>query len=215
MHVSRAKQLVKVRKTEHDSYHLHRKERIEAARIRRDTNKLKHFYQRLLHRYNLSIQTYTQLLQQQNYECALCCSKFKLETSNSKEKPHVDHLHNLDKQNILYVRGLLCFNCNAGLGQFNDDSQLIDAALLYLTRQVIVQIVYSKGIKGMQQYFGERCNICKKTSSKLKVDHNHNTGLVRGVLCFKCNIGLGSFRDNIMSLKKAVAYLQRGNYPTT
>jgi hypothetical protein len=61
------------------------------------------------------------------------------------------------------------------------------------------------------------CAICKleeretyKTSPKvLAVDHCHKTGKVRGLLCRKCNVGIGNFKDNILLLKSAISYLQR------
>ena len=40
------------------------------------------------------------------------------------------------------------------------------------------------------------------------VDHNHKTGLVRGILCNSCNRGLGLMDDNIQVLQNAVIYLQ-------
>lgn len=58
------------------------------------------------------------------------------------------------------------------------------------------------------------CAICKKADSggfsfgkKLAIDHDHDTKYVRGLLCQKCNRGLGLFNDNIQRLQSAIKYL--------
>lgn len=43
----------------------------------------------------------------------------------------------------------------------------------------------------------------------LHVDHDHETGFIRGLLCSRCNSGLGHFKDSIRRLLKAIDYLQR------
>lgn len=53
-----------------------------------------------------------------------------------------------------------------------------------------------------------RCLICKRQPSKrFCVDHCHETNQVRGLLCRKCNLGLGHFDDSIWLLRKAIKYL--------
>jgi hypothetical protein len=55
-----------------------------------------------------------------------------------------------------------------------------------------------------------KCPICKTELKKeIHIDHDHLTGQVRGVLCGKCNKGLGQFNDNIESLTNAIKYLSR------
>ncbi|RKZ79018.1 MAG: hypothetical protein DRQ35_05005 [Gammaproteobacteria bacterium] len=61
------------------------------------------------------------------------------------------------------------------------------------------------------------CEICcihqKDLKKALSVDHNHNTGEVRGLLCQACNTGLGNFRDRPETLLAAIQYLEgRGHY---
>jgi hypothetical protein len=59
------------------------------------------------------------------------------------------------------------------------------------------------------------CLICGSHSNThnkaLAVDHNHTTGKIRGLLCAKCNQGLGLFRDDINILTKAIDYLQKND----
>lgn len=57
------------------------------------------------------------------------------------------------------------------------------------------------------------CAICKTTDmsryTKFFVDHDHSTGDVRGLLCNKCNYGLGAMSDSVQKIKMAISYLSR------
>lgn len=56
-----------------------------------------------------------------------------------------------------------------------------------------------------------RCAICfeaPRLGERLAVDHCHETGVVRGLLCRRCNTGIGLLRDDPMVLNAAVAYLE-------
>jgi len=56
------------------------------------------------------------------------------------------------------------------------------------------------------------CMICgiteEEIGKKLDVDHCHNTGKVRGILCNPCNTTLGHAKDNIAILQAAIDYLK-------
>lgn len=58
---------------------------------------------------------------------------------------------------------------------------------------------------------GGRCAICGRHQSEIKrslfIDHCHKTGLVRGLLCHKCNLLLGHSNDNPEILMNAIKYL--------
>lgn len=56
-----------------------------------------------------------------------------------------------------------------------------------------------------------KCKICNEPSKKLDVDHCHNTMKIRGLLCSKCNIGLGHFKDSSESMLRAIQYLKDTN----
>lgn len=51
------------------------------------------------------------------------------------------------------------------------------------------------------------CAICGN-DKKLFIDHDHETGKVRGLLCNYCNTGLGMFFENTKSLASAIVYLE-------
>lgn len=53
------------------------------------------------------------------------------------------------------------------------------------------------------------CSICNKKEEKLCVDHDHKTGKVRGLLCLKCNFGLGFLQDSKILLSSACKYLDK------
>jgi hypothetical protein len=54
---------------------------------------------------------------------------------------------------------------------------------------------------------GGLCAICGRGLGRTDIDHDHNLGFVRGLLCHSCNIGLGAFQDNPAILSKAIQYL--------
>ena len=58
-----------------------------------------------------------------------------------------------------------------------------------------------------------KCAICEREDEGrgrefLHIDHCHDTGRVRGLLCFFCNSGLGKFRDDPKLLLRAIDYLK-------
>lgn len=57
-----------------------------------------------------------------------------------------------------------------------------------------------------------RCAVCYRPAhqnkdGRLAVDHDHITGVVRGLLCTHCNTGIGNFRDSAVRLSNAAHYL--------
>ncbi len=67
-------------------------------------------------------------------------------------------------------------------------------------------------LKAPKRYDLFTCPICTKTTisgiSKIVLDHNHQTGEVRGYLCESCNTGIGRFDDDPELIKKAIKWLK-------
>jgi hypothetical protein len=55
----------------------------------------------------------------------------------------------------------------------------------------------------------EEVNSSRVSSGKLFIDHSHTTGKVRGLLCSKCNHGIGLLNDDTALLQKAIEYLNQ------
>jgi hypothetical protein len=61
---------------------------------------------------------------------------------------------------------------------------------------------------------GGVCAICREARPEertLHVDHDHETGVIRGLLCFRCNNALGDFREEYELFRRAADYLDRDN----
>jgi len=55
-----------------------------------------------------------------------------------------------------------------------------------------------------------RCAICSNIfQNKICIDHDHNTGKIRQLLCVACNAGIGNFKENILILKSAISYIEK------
>jgi len=67
---------------------------------------------------------------------------------------------------------------------------------------------------------GGVCAVCKRPETarnqygikRLAVDHDHETGKVRGLLCSKCNTGLGALDDNTGRLQACINYLNKSKF---
>lgn len=62
------------------------------------------------------------------------------------------------------------------------------------------------------------CAVCEQKEThkhqngkvkNLSVDHNHDTGEIRGLLCFHCNSAIGKFNDSVVLLQRAIDYLKK------
>lgn len=73
--------------------------------------------------FGITLEEYNNMFKHQNGKCAICgIHQFEL-----KKRFSVDHCHRTGK-----IRGLLCGNCNKGLGMFADDTGIVESALYYL-----------------------------------------------------------------------------------
>ena len=77
----------------------------------------------VLKQYGLTLDDYDEMLEEQGNSCAICDVHISALPTNL----HVDHCHTTGK-----VRGLLCNKCNAGLGMYNDNPELLYTAIKYL-----------------------------------------------------------------------------------
>lgn len=101
----------------------------EVQQARRDAglNQQRERDYKLRKAYGLSRQQWHDMLLKQRERCAICAIPFSEAPYNGRVC--VDHDHTSGR-----VRGLLCVDCNHGLGKFKDDTELLMAAVEYLNR---------------------------------------------------------------------------------
>lgn len=72
-----------------------------------------------------------------------------------------------------------------------------------LTRAQVAALLHSQG---------GRCAICRADAPggpHWHCDHNHNNGRVRAVLCHKCNVGIGCFKESPDHMRAALTYIEK------
>ena len=106
-------------------YYSKNKEKVNnRAKAWRKRDHKKYLKYRLQYNFGISLEEYERKLKEQNSKCAICGNS----TNNTL---NVDHCHMTNK-----FRGLLCSNCNTGLGLFKDNIETLQKAIEYLKNAV-------------------------------------------------------------------------------
>ncbi|WP_234040356.1 endonuclease VII domain-containing protein [Micromonospora coerulea] len=83
-------------------------------------------------RYGIGEKEFQELLAEQGGVCAIC---------DGEDPQHLDHDHRTG-----WVRGILCFNCNGGLGQFRDSPARLARAITYLRGTTWQRVLIHPGV---------------------------------------------------------------------
>jgi hypothetical protein len=79
-------------------------------------------------------------------------------------------------------------------------------------RYTSIKIVYGLEREEYERMLADqnnKCAICGTHMEKPYIDHCHKSGDVRGLLCMKCNMGLGHFKDDVSIMKNAISYIEK------
>jgi len=80
-------------------------------------------------KFGITLADYDAMLLSQDYKCAICLTEDPRGHGQKNKRFHVDHDHATGE-----VRGLLCHDCNVGLGHFKDRTDIMKDAIHYLDR---------------------------------------------------------------------------------
>lgn len=158
---------------------------------------------------------------------------FRLRNYNSFELPKSD------KQQLFEKGLAKCASCKdvKSVNEFGNDSQTTTGKAPYcnICAKLKGKVCYKRHSKKasvrrlnkcynlseqqlLEMYVKQdyRCAICNKQykddkigDRKLRVDHDHKTNKIRGLLCDLCNRGLGNFHDDCTKLSNAIIYLRK------
>lgn len=78
-------------------------------------------------KYKISLEERTNLIKSQDYKCVICDAPINITGCHT----HTDHCHTTGK-----LRGILCTNCNRGLGSFHDNIDHLKKAIMYLEKHL-------------------------------------------------------------------------------
>lgn len=156
------------------------------------------------------------------YVCKDCnAAKFATKVCNGcgLEKPRDEfYADKRSKTSGLFSK---CKKCTNSREKADREALNPNQKLIRLERKRSAQFKCRYGINqiGYDRMIAEqngRCAICgsepsrhSKRTQKLYIDHDHETGHVRGLICRRCNAALGVFGDNIEGVMNVLDYLSR------
>ena len=169
----------------------------------------------LKRKYGVTVSGYNALLESQGGACAICETDDPRARTTHFKRFHVDHVAGTKR-----VRGLLCHSCNMALGLLRHDPAILSRAAEYLERTPAQKLPYGSShdyYEALLDRQAGRCAICLDDNPRkrpdrerlFEQDHDHETGLIRGLLCGACNKGIGKFRNDPHLLRGAANYLGR------
>ncbi len=117
--------------------------------------------------------------------------------------------------NVPRVRSA-CRDCLAKKATTKNRENHADAQVYWWARQIAKYGLTPDVWEAMFNGQGRRCAICgvdENGAKRFHVDHDHVTKRIRGILCTKCNVGIGALKDNPDLVFKAFVYLTRAVLP--
>ena len=173
----------------------------------------------LIKKYNITLVDWNNMLTDQDNKCSICKIEFNLSCLSNICVDH-DHLNG-------QVRNILCKKCNLIIADNEEKditNKILKNTILYLDRPDTNYIWYrgwktrhEKEYKELLNKCDNKCEICglifvNKTQSDIScIDHNHKTGMIRGILCNKCNSRIGHINEKPTMLQSFIDYLTKHN----
>lgn len=185
--------------------------RREAARNERLPHLRRTYH--LLNRYGITLEEKDKMFADQGSCCANrgCLSTYSGTGANAQF--HVDHDHDSGK-----IRGVLCAFCNRSLGCINDCIYKLRGLLVYIEENISTrQISFptSKGAAKLKvKLLAEQGGCCANPNCQVSdawqyhLDHDHDSGFVREVLCRGCNLALGMMKESYERIYGLIDYLE-------
>ena len=133
--------------------------------------------------------------------CAIC-----------KETKSADQYHVVRRAGKEWLQGRCKSCCKVYLRNYKrSPGQMAKAAARQ--RRWVLQDRYGlteETFESIRASQGNACAICGEQFTKTPhIDHDHASGVIRGLLCQTCNHGIGLLGENVHVLEKAIAYLTR------
>lgn len=139
-----------------------------------------------------------------------------------KKQTHCNKGHELTNENTRWAtkengkRRRVCRTCNNEYHRLRQEGLRDDGSMQTYWRWAKIKQKYGVSQEMWQAMFdkqGGRCAGCMKLFGKERhekacVDHNHETGVFRGLLCHSCNRSLGLLKESITTLQTLILYLQ-------